>query len=447
MQFTFFLTYIIPLICIGLFLFFYIWFFNRKLIVHFMIFIFFMLVYVLSNLANVHVHSLYNHYPLLADAILHGRASLDFTPGFHDFSTYQGKVFIAQPPLPAFLMIPFVFIYGKEFNDIIFTILIGAINCVLVYSTTLRLNGSAKGFSITRSFAFFITLLFGLGTVHWEVTVRGTVWHTAHIVTLFFLLLAVREALGKRRYLLMGVFAALAVLARPSVFWAFPFFVALAFFDHFLKKGYRTFVRQMLLFVAPYVAAGFLLGFWNYIRFGNPLDFGFANMNHAAHLQEALGRFGTLNLSYLPINLDIAFLFFFKIVNTAPYVIPLAEGLAIQYTSPFLLYFFAPLWYLIKERITKVKTVLHYNTEIVTGSILAAVCTAIPLLLYFNTGWVQFGYRYILDYVPFLLLLLAYCMRGRITKLAIALAVLAIVVNCYGMILYIHFEGVPMSFG
>src|SRR3990172_9063485 len=32
---------------------------------------------------------------------------------------------------------------------------------------------------------------------------------------------------------------------------------------------------------------------------------------------------------------------------------------------------------------------------------------AIPTLLYYRQGWVQFGYRYLMDYVPFLLSLAA----------------------------------------
>jgi uncharacterized membrane protein YwaF len=32
---------------------------------------------------------------------------------------------------------------------------------------------------------------------------------------------------------------------------------------------------------------------------------------------------------------------------------------------------------------------------------------AIPTLLYFSQGWVQFGYRYLMDYLPFLMILTA----------------------------------------
>jgi hypothetical protein len=437
---NFFLSYVIPILAIAGIAFCYIWFFNRKLIVHFLIVLLFVFAYSLSNIGNITSHSPYNHYPLLADALLHGRASLDSFPGFHDVSTYQDKIYIAQPPLPAFLMLPFVLVYGKEFNDIIFTIILGAINCMLVYSMVLRLNNSLSNFKFSRAFAFFITLLFGFGTVHWEVTVRGTVWHTANIVTVLFVLLSVREALGKRRYALMGTFLALAVLARPSVVWAIPFFVVLAVKDHLAKKQVKAFFFKAAFFAIPFVCMGIFLGLWNWTRFGSPLDFGFAYMNHAEHLKANLAKYGTLNLYYLPINLNIAFLLFARITKVFPYLIPSPEGMAIQYTSPFFLYLFAPLVFFVAKRITDIKMKLSCNTEIVIGSVLAVVCTAIPLLLYFNTGWVQFGYRYLLDYIPFLMILLAYAMRGKISPLGIGLGVLAFIVNLYGMIMYIYFE-------
>jgi hypothetical protein len=440
MQATFLLTYLVPLAGLCAIAFVLVWFFYRTLLVHFLIFCLFTCVYILSNLSNISSHSLYNHYPLLADALLHGRTYLDFTPGFHDIVTYAGKVYIDQPPIPAVMMMPFVLAYGREFNDILFTIVFGAINCALVYELVLRLNNDAKGFSFGRPFAFFITLMFGLGTVTWYVTARGTVWHTANIITLFFLLIAVVEALGKRRYLIMGIFAALAMFTRPSVLWALPFFVVLCIHDNFFTKKYREFLVKMTFLAIPYIAAGLLIGAWNAMRFGNPFDFGFAYMNHAAHLKANLDTYGTLNLFYLPANFEIAFLNFFRITKIFPYLIPPPDGMAIVFTSPFFLYLFAPLVSFARKRLSMPAQAIHHDRTIVAGSILAIVCTAIPLLLYFNTGWVQFGYRYLLDYIPFMLILLAYCMRGKITWLGIALFAIAFVVNLYGMIMYIHFE-------
>jgi hypothetical protein len=56
---------------------------------------------------------------------------------------------------------------------------------------------------------------------------------------------------------------------------------------------------------------------------------------------------------------------------------------------------------------------------------------AIPSLLYQNSGWVQFGYRFSLDYLVFLVMLIA--VGGRpLGAVAKALIVFGIVVNLFG---------------
>jgi len=440
MLLIFFFSYVIPLLIILTGVFLYIWYRKRQYLTGFLIFLFFVLIYSASNLSNLHTHSAYNHYTYLADALLHGRTYLDNNPLNLDVAVYNDKIYVCHNPLPALMMLPFVLIYGTDFNDILFTIILGAINASLVYSMILRLNAHIKDFRFLPHFALFMTLLFGLGTVHWYVTARGTSWHTANIVTLFYLLLAINEALGKRRYGVVGIFAALAVVTRPSVFWAFPFFVALGVADFLVKKKFKEFFCQMSLYILPYIILGALLGLWNFIRFGNPFDFGFAYLNHAPNLKEDFDRYGAVNFHFLSRNLKIAFFDFYRRIRMFPYFVPRPDGMAIQYTSPFFLYLFAPLIYLLVDKIKKIKTVFPFNAEIVIGSVLATICTAIPLLLYFNTGWVQFGYRYLLDYIPFLLILTAFCMRGKITRFGIVLFTVALLVNLGGVIVYIHNE-------
>jgi hypothetical protein len=58
------------------------------------------------------------------------------------------------------------------------------------------------------------------------------------------------------------------------------------------------------------------------------------------------------------------------------------------------------------------------------------------LLLYFNTGWYQFGYRFVLDFLPFALLLTTLGMRakpGRVEKLLI---VLSVAINIWGFLVF-----------
>ena len=55
-----------------------------------------------------------------------------------------------------------------------------------------------------------------------------------------------------------------------------------------------------------------------------------------------------------------------------------------------------------------------------------------PLMFFHGTGWVQFGPRYLLDTMPFLIVLAVFGMRGRLTRWSIALIALSIMINAWG---------------
>ena len=60
---------------------------------------------------------------------------------------------------------------------------------------------------------------------------------------------------------------------------------------------------------------------------------------------------------------------------------------------------------------------------------------AVPDLFYQNSGWVQFGYRFSLDYLVFLILLLA--VGGRpLTRTFKALALVGFAINLFGAITF-----------
>ena len=66
---------------------------------------------------------------------------------------------------------------------------------------------------------------------------------------------------------------------------------------------------------------------------------------------------------------------------------------------------------------------------------LTVACVAVPTFLYQNSGWVQFGYRFSLDYMPMLIVLLA--IGGRTTTwLVRGLVVIGIAVNLFGAITF-----------
>jgi len=63
------------------------------------------------------------------------------------------------------------------------------------------------------------------------------------------------------------------------------------------------------------------------------------------------------------------------------------------------------------------------------AAVLSAIAVAIPDLLYYNTGWGQYGYRFLLDFAPFLVLLLAMGLRRPLAPPARLLFVLLFVIS------------------
>jgi hypothetical protein len=106
-----------------------------------------------------------------------------------------------------------------------------------------------------------------------------------------------------------------------------------------------------------------------------------------------------------------------------PLAMPDAIGTSILLTSPaFLL---APLAW---------RPIRHLNVDRVTvGATIAVLAIAVVNLMHFSQGWVQFGYRFSNDFIPFALILVALgaSRLGRLWPLILLVAI-SIVVNLWG---------------
>jgi phosphoglycerol transferase MdoB-like AlkP superfamily enzyme len=99
-----------------------------------------------------------------------------------------------------------------------------------------------------------------------------------------------------------------------------------------------------------------------------------------------------------------------------PYLVPSAWGMGIFFTSPALLLAFRASK---RERMTQ-------------ASWLAILFVLASLSTYYGVGWVQFGYRYALDFIPFALLLVARSMSATENRWARALIIASVLVNLWG---------------
>jgi hypothetical protein len=109
-------------------------------------------------------------------------------------------------------------------------------------------------------------------------------------------------------------------------------------------------------------------------------------------------------------------------INHFPFLRPYPEGMSILITTP-------AVFYAIKAKFSDTQNL---------WAALAVVAILLPTLFWFSSGWVQFGYRYSLDFFPFLLLLIGSGMGSRLNKGIIALVVLSIAVNLWGTLWSVH---------
>ena len=149
----------------------------------------------------------------------------------------------------------------------------------------------------------------------------------------------------------------------------------------------------------------FLLGIsifatYNYARFRNSLETGLSYHIPAARYADAVFSKKLFSLNYIPHNLETYFLNPIKISLTDGKVYFDPEGNSILSVYPF----FLLLFFLFQIKHLKDKKKLYF----LLVSALVLVFEFVLILLYFATGWVQFGSIYIADIVPLALLMSAF---------------------------------------
>ncbi|MFL5586156.1 MAG: hypothetical protein ACJ8DI_00685 [Ktedonobacteraceae bacterium] len=376
------------------------------------------------------------HFIYLADGWLHGHLYLhNIPPDTQDYTLHNGHWYVAFPPLPAVLLLPIVAIFHLSHQAIIsliFSLGIGILNIWLMLGVLKRLARRHLP-RLTFAAAAWLTVLFALGTEHLFATMQGNVWYTAHVVATTFLLLYTGETLDKRRPVLAGLYLGLAALSRSTILFTFPFFVLLAIGAFFVNRQGLVVARrpvlwkQLFLFftvLGTFIAAILL---YNQARFGSPLDFGYSTMNVNLFVRGNLHTYGQFNWHFISTNFRYMLLEPPYIVSHASYLTFNPLGTGIFWTTPALLLAFLAFRY--RER------------RWLAASLLTTCLLPMALLLfYFNTGWYQFGYRFVLDFLPFALLLAALGMRAKPGWWEKVLIVLSVAINIWGFVVFTFFH-------
>jgi hypothetical protein len=239
--------------------------------------------------------------------------------------------------------------------------------------------------------------------------------------------LYVRNAVQAHRPVLAGVFFSMATLTRTPLLFSGLFFVLEVLCPGPDRRGqlraltanWKPAARKLGFFALGAAPLALLAAAYNFYRFGKPGEFGHAFL-YNNRVNTDIDRYGLFDFTYLQRNLEAAFL---KLPHVSLNPLELGYdpyGLTLLLTLPLLVFLFIP----------KTRPRLHWPLWLTV-----AMC-ALPGLFYQNTGYMQFGFRFSLDYTPYLLLLFAiggWALRNRFVLAAVALGVL---VNFWGAVAF-----------
>jgi len=410
-------------------------------------------------------HSPYNHFVWLADCWLNGRLALaGQPPNENDWAlvdvlklrdgrtvkgTFRGENldrfyplgggtetitpdeieyrsnirYVSFPPLPAVLMMPFVAIWGLQFNDVLFSVVWAAINPVLLF--LLLRDLARRGYSRrTPVDDLWLTGMFGVGSVYFYTACVGQVWYTAHVIGVTCAIGYAWASIDARRPWLAGLFLGLGFASRTPMLFMFPLFVFEAVRAsggwgklRELKRLPPGVLPKLLRFGAAAGVIVAVLFIHNYARFESFTEFGHRYLNIG--WKDRIQRWGLFNYHFLSRNLACALVLLPRILAKAPFVQVSQQGMSLLVTSPNLAYTVLP----------------REKSPLALALWLTVAATAIPSLLYQNSGYYQFGYRFSLDYLVLLVMLLAVGNR-RLSWIWKTLMVLAVGVNLFGAITF-----------
>lgn len=334
--------------------------------------------------ATPRTNTAYRHFVYMAQAFLEGRADLRNLPAhYHDVIRIGDKVYAPFPPVPAVLLMPVVALWGEGTDQ-------GRAGQVLAALAVAVLDGALRRMGFVTSVRLFVAAAFAFGSVLWPATAIGTTWFFAQVVVVLAMAALVWEVAGEARPLIVGAVLAAAWLTRLSVLPALPAVALLLWLRHRTLRALVPFALASASGLLAYLA-------YNAWRFGDPLQSGYGMLAMAAVNVEAASRWGFFSPRFAPEHLAAMFLRLPDVVPNPPYLRPSPWGLALWITSPVV--------------VRLLFTRADRRMWLPWGAVILSML--VPMLFFFSVGWVQFGYRYSLDWWVPVMVLLAGALCGR----------------------------------
>jgi hypothetical protein len=362
-------------------------------------------------------------FTFLANSFIHGKLYfinyLQNTFSAYDTALFQGNYYWPLGPGPALVLIPFVYffnLFGVFFYQGYLNIIFALIICFLIFRISLKFKYSVLD-SLYLVIAFcFSSVFIGAIALSWG-------WYLSQSLTVLLLLLIIYEYLNKKRYLLISLLLGLVFITRATAAIAIVFFILDIIIN---QSNFKVKFSNLLKLFSPFIIIFVFQLIYNYFRFGLVLEQGYSLQILSFPGLARAREYGLFSLIHLPANL---YYFLLNLPNpifrdgishvlSFPYFKADPWGMSIFITSPWLLYLFG----------------LKYNNRLAKILIITILLIALPIFLYYGIGFRQFGYRYALDFMPWLFILFVLSYRDKYSCLSNKLKLIILisaVVNFY----------------
>lgn len=351
-------------------------------------------------------------FVFLAKSFIEGKLYLTQIPGrVDDLALYQGHYYWPLGPFPAVTLMPFVAVFGTNFMQLFIQLPLNILNYFLLLKICQKLTNN-------NNLSHLIAAFFIFGSTYTTIAAMPFSWYFGHVIATTLLLGSLYEFLNKKRYLIIGILVGCALLTRLDLLFASIFFVLT------LSQKDRN-VKTIVKLFSPIVISVILLLSYNYARFQSPSESGYKYQIIPIESRTRRDE-GIFALHHIPTNLYFMLLSGFQPIYKTP-----SHTLIFPYiqTDPYgtSLFIFSPILFLIFK--TKLKD------KYVKASLITSAVIAVPVLTYYGIGYIQAGYRYALDFIPFLLIPLCYgALRTKIGIVRLLVSI-GIVITWYALII------------
>ncbi len=358
-------------------------------------------------------HSVYDSFSRQAQVWWQGQANLPENVTWLELAVYNGKYYVSFPPFPSVIQFFLYPIFGLNTPDNLVNTLFAFGSFVLIYRYMMRRGHGGLMASI-------VALLLTLGSNLFYISLTGWVWFSAQTQGFFFSVLAVYfiDSRNKRAWYFSFLCLGIAFACRPMNIVYAPLLLYLLYQNIGGSDRMGTFVR-CIKYVLPLAAVGISAAVYNYVRFGSIFEFGHN------YLPEFLNT-PQFALEYVPGN----FLEILKLPG-------LQWGSFWPMFNGTLFFLVNPAFVLLAVRLAQ-----RQQDAKSIGYMLCLLVHLLFLLSHKTMGGWQFGCRYLVDMLPFMLLIIGEQKEVNIIKqrtqalLPFVLVTVGIIVNIWGAVWY-----------